>query len=322
MKTILATTFLICTAAYAQDPPAVSSGTLVANFNSDPSTMDFVKGTNDLTAWRAANNASIVLDGVGTQTENIAFDQDALDGHGALVVNDMSGQNRYLMGSIGNGLSNATIFWVGHFNPGQNGSIGDGSGQYIYDLGADGANGTQMDAQIDDGIFEIYGGSSTQAGANISDLNGVYSTWMTKFYAAPTTVGHEAYVNGTNLDVGTTSDGYQTDENLVLFAYQNSSGTGSSGYNFVGNIHQLLIYDGVLDEADTAAVTAYLDCKLDPNCNPPCGADFNDDGMIDASDLGMLLAAWGLSGATDLTNDGTTDAADLGLLLAGWGACS
>jgi hypothetical protein len=179
-----------------------------------------------------------------------------------------------------------------------------------------------MDAQIDDGIFEIYGGSSTQAGANISDLNGVYSTWMTKFYAAPTTVGHEAYVNGTNLDVGTTSDGYQTDENLVLFAYQNSSGTGSSGYNFVGNIHQLLIYDGVLDEADTAAVTAYLDCKLDPNCNPPCGADFNDDGMIDASDLGMLLAAWGLSGATDLTNDGTTDAADLGLLLAGWGACS
>ena len=91
MKTILATTLLICTAAYAQDPPAVSSGTLVANFNSDPSTMDFVKGTNELTAWRAANDASIVLAGVGAQTENITFVQSELGGHGALVVNDGSG---------------------------------------------------------------------------------------------------------------------------------------------------------------------------------------------------------------------------------------
>ena len=206
---------------------------------------------------------------------------------------------------------------MGHFNPGQNGSIGDGSGQYVYDLGIDGANGTQMDAQIDDGVFEIYGGASTQGGDNISALNGVYSNWMTRFHGGTTTIGHEAFVNGVSLNVPTTTDGYQTDDNLVLFAYQNSSGTGSSGYNFVGNIHQLLIYDGVLDAADLAAVHYYLECKLNA-----CPLDFNCDGIADAADLGMLLAAWGVAGATDINNDGTTDAADLGMLLAGWGACS
>lgn len=316
MKTILAAVLLTSTAAYAQDPPTVSSGTLVANFNSDPSTMDFVKGTNELTAWRAANDANIVMAGVGDQTENITFDQTELGGHGGLVVNDMSGHNRHLMGSIGTGLSHATFFWVGHFNPEQNGSIGDASGQYVYGLGIDGANGTQMDAQIEDGFFEIYGGASTQRGDSISALNGTYSTWMTKFHGGTTTIGHEAYVNGVNLNVPTTTDGYQTDDNLVLFAYQNSSGNGNSGYNFVGNIHQLLIYDGVLDAADTAAVHDYLDCKLNA-----CPLDFNCDGNADAADLGMLLAAWGVPGATDVNNDGTTDAADLGMLLAGWGAC-
>ena len=53
----------------------------------------------------------------------------------------------------------------------------------------------------------------------------------------------------------------------------------------------------------------------------PCPADFNPDGLVDAADLGLLLAAWGLDGDTDITGDGTTDAADLGMLLSAWGPC-
>lgn len=48
--------------------------------------------------------------------------------------------------------------------------------------------------------------------------------------------------------------------------------------------------------------------------------DLNGDGMVNAADLGLLLAQWGVcAGCTgDLNGDGAVDAADLGLLLAGW----
>jgi len=46
--------------------------------------------------------------------------------------------------------------------------------------------------------------------------------------------------------------------------------------------------------------------------------DFNNDGDIDGSDLGMLFAGWGMDGETDFNGDGTTDGLDLGILLENW----
>ena len=46
--------------------------------------------------------------------------------------------------------------------------------------------------------------------------------------------------------------------------------------------------------------------------------DINQDNVVDASDLGSMLANWGQSGATDINLDGLTDSADLGMLLANW----
>jgi len=64
---------------------------------------------------------------------------------------------------------------------------------------------------------------------------------------------------------------------------------------------------------------------LNISCVPledPCPEDFNGDGVVDAADLGPLLAAWATPDATyDLNGDGTVDAADLGPLLAAWGPC-
>jgi hypothetical protein len=45
--------------------------------------------------------------------------------------------------------------------------------------------------------------------------------------------------------------------------------------------------------------------------------DFNEDGMVDGADLGILLGAWGTHEA-DLNGDETTDGADLGILLGAW----
>jgi len=53
-----------------------------------------------------------------------------------------------------------------------------------------------------------------------------------------------------------------------------------------------------------------------------CGADLNNDGVVDGADLGLFLGDWG-GGATpaDLNADGIVDGADLGLLLGDWGPC-
>ena len=53
---------------------------------------------------------------------------------------------------------------------------------------------------------------------------------------------------------------------------------------------------------------------------PPCPADFDDDGDVDTTDLLYLLGAWGTSGG-DVDGDEDTDTADLLALLAAWGEC-
>jgi hypothetical protein len=54
---------------------------------------------------------------------------------------------------------------------------------------------------------------------------------------------------------------------------------------------------------------------------PDCDGDLSSDGVVDGSDLGLLLANWGAGGIGDLDGDGTTDGTDLGLLLSVWGEC-
>ncbi len=56
---------------------------------------------------------------------------------------------------------------------------------------------------------------------------------------------------------------------------------------------------------------------------PPCPADIDHSGTVDASDLATLLNAWGpCSGcAADIDGNGTADASDLATLLNAWGAC-
>jgi Metallo-peptidase family M12/PA14 domain/Bacterial Ig domain/Dockerin type I domain len=50
------------------------------------------------------------------------------------------------------------------------------------------------------------------------------------------------------------------------------------------------------------------------------GPDINGDGSVDASDLALLLGAWGTSSqSADLNSDGTVDASDLAILLGAWG---
>ena len=53
-----------------------------------------------------------------------------------------------------------------------------------------------------------------------------------------------------------------------------------------------------------------------PPSNP---ADVNNDGVVNAADLAILLGNWGNSGAGDIDGSGTVGAPDLALMLGAWG---
>jgi len=55
------------------------------------------------------------------------------------------------------------------------------------------------------------------------------------------------------------------------------------------------------------------------DCAP---ADINDNGVVDAEDLALLLAVWGTNNAdADINGDGVVEGADLTLVLGSWGPC-
>ncbi len=71
-----------------------------------------------------------------------------------------------------------------------------------------------------------------------------------------------------------------------------------------------------------AAMNACL--WLNPTATaPPCLADIDASGAVNASDLAALLTAWGACKkcAADIDGNGSVDASDLAALLTAWGAC-
>jgi len=55
---------------------------------------------------------------------------------------------------------------------------------------------------------------------------------------------------------------------------------------------------------------------------PPCNADLNWNGSVDAADISILLSNWGGVGSGDLNADGGVDAQDIAALLGAWGPCN
>ena len=99
-----------------------------------------------------------------------------------------------------------------------------------------------------------------------------------------------------------------------------SNYTGWSGFEFIQCTFDTCcsmvpVLPGEYTNANVFGGRPYMACD-------PCRSDVDCSGVVDAGDLGQLLAAWGASQAQyDLNMDGTVDAGDLGLILAYWGTC-
>jgi len=78
------------------------------------------------------------------------------------------------------------------------------------------------------------------------------------------------------------------------------------------------ILSGALVDANNNGVPDV--CEVDP-----CPGDITNGGTVDATDLSIVLAAWGTNGQgefqADIDNSGLVDGGDLALVLSGWGPC-
>ncbi|MCE9619125.1 MAG: dockerin type I repeat-containing protein [Planctomycetes bacterium] len=100
----------------------------------------------------------------------------------------------------------------------------------------------------------------------------------------------------------------------------------------VGWVHRLLHVSDFVNPSSTLRLR-FTATNTDPDCVVEAGVDgvrllaegglgwcglqgdFNNDGVVDSGDLGILLLQYEIGGLTDLDGDGTTDSADVGLLL-------
>ncbi len=68
-----------------------------------------------------------------------------------------------------------------------------------------------------------------------------------------------------------------------------------------------------LDVSNNVATSAIKNFATPGKCGIP--GDLDNDGLVNATDLAILLGSWGLGGVSDINGDGTTDAADMAILL-------
>jgi len=77
---------------------------------------------------------------------------------------------------------------------------------------------------------------------------------------------------------------------------------------------QYRVVIGSFNAGETVAGTLVVSGP--PQGNP---ADLNQDGIVNASDIAILLGNWGGSGVGDIDHDGIVGAQDLAALLGAWG---
>ncbi|MBT7983004.1 MAG: hypothetical protein HN584_10575, partial [Akkermansiaceae bacterium] len=249
----IATNFISCTVTLASlfdDVPALSSDArlaLVAHY--DGRTGVSTSG-NVVESWTPVDGNGKSLQGIAAssiQRGNGAANLITYDRSGRLIFNDpnAAADGRYLSGTLANaGTSDFTIFWLGHY---QDNAPFATSGTYAYNVGLNNISHQRDDG--DEGFrVEMYNGT-TYAGDDITAYDGIDTVWSTVITANT----HKTYANGINLNlVGNPTNSVTANAAIIIGAYS------ESGYDFVGNMSQMIIFESALSNDDRGLIEKYL----------------------------------------------------------------
>lgn len=244
------------------------NGNLVVTANRSGNAGDDSDTNNNITR-NASNSALVFTESDTNQTAHLLAELFVTDSN--MVTSSMVTGGEY------------TILWRGSYsgsNPQSNGSLG----RYAYNLTTaepnviwGGFNHQRRDANpvVASYVQSNTGGSAqTVRGDNISALNDTPTVWTSLYnYTSPGgTIDFRA--NGDNLNVqdinagqGTQSFASTDEPYLYIGAISHPFGLTSSGggFSFIGEMEQLIIFEGNLSSTDIAAVESYLTAIPEPS---------------------------------------------------------
>ena len=205
---------------------------------------------NAVVSWTPVDSTGQLMDSMivqSAQKGNGGSDLISYDGTGKLFFDDTSvaADGRYLTGKLSNTETKEfTIFWLGHYNADAPFAT---SGTYAYNIGL-----SNTSHQRDDGkggfVVEQYNGI-TYSGNDISEYDDQTTVWSTVLTAD----SHSFYANGKNLNLGgMPTNNIKANADIVIGAYS------SSGYDFVGEIEQLIIFSSALNTKDRKVIENHL----------------------------------------------------------------
>ena len=239
---------------------------------------------NAVVSWTPVDsNGNLLSDMIvsSTQKGNGAQELITYDS-GKLIFDDtaVGADGRYLAGKLNNAeTKDFTVFWLGHYKSDAPFAT---SGTYAYNIGL-----SNTSHQRDDGkggfVVEQYNGK-TYAGDDITKYDDKPTIWSTVLTAD----SHAFYANGKNLNLGgEPSNNIKANADIVLGAYS------SSGYDFVGEIEQMIIFSSALDDADRKLIEEHLSGGTIPleEEAPAISISRNADGTVTVTFDGTLQSA-------------------------------
>ena len=246
-------------AALFTDVPGLSAsaqGSLVAHYDGRTGVATSNVTSSTVNTWTPVDGNGNALPGMAVTNTGHGTAADShisYDGSSRLTFTDPGSGGRYLSGALSNTATvNFTVLWRGHYEADAPFAT---SGNYAYNIGPN-----DISHQRDNGgngfVVEMYNGT-TYAGDDITAYDGVSDTvWSTVI----TSDSHTAYVNGTNLNLGgNPTNSVAANASIIMASYS------SSGYDFVGDMSQMIIFESALNDADRALVENFLAAIPEPS---------------------------------------------------------
>jgi hypothetical protein len=244
---------------------AAAKSKLVVHFNGG---VGVASAGGGVSSWDGLNGTggtvvTATLGGAGSATNITQV------GNAVVFTETVSADNLHLSVPLPHAANgNWTIFLFGHFDSTNQNGLAN-SGLYAYNLTDLEDNASGFNLQRDDGgggyRAELYTGGSGFTGATtvsfgrIDQLDDLDTVWR----SVHTDDGSDNYTssifaNGVSLGVSAAGRTLPADPRLLIGAYDDGTRFGGNGFNLLGEIRHLIVFDGAIGHSDTAAIESYL----------------------------------------------------------------